>query len=84
MTFFGIDWVATFCSLLAAYQIGNRERRGFLLFMFGNSTWIGVGLLAQSPAIILGNALFFGLNLRGYQRWGTVQMKNQPSTSLRP
>ena len=75
MTFFYIDWVATICSLVAAYCIGNQQRNGFLLFMFANIAWIGVGALGHSVAIIIGNVLFFLLNLRGYRRWG----KNSPA-----
>lgn len=70
MTFYYIDWVATICSLMAAYLIGNQERKGFLLFIFANFAWIAVGGLSQSIAIITGNLAFFLLNLRAYQQWG--------------
>ena len=70
MTFFYIDWIATICSLVAAYLIGNQQRNGFLLFMFGNLAWIIIGGLSKSLAIIVGNVLFLLLNLRGYQQWG--------------
>ena len=70
MTFFYIDWVATICSLVAAYLIGNQQRNGFLLFMFGNLAWIAVGGLTHSVAIIIGNVMFFLLNLRAYHQCG--------------
>lgn len=65
----GLDWLAIALALTAVTLLGAKDRRGFAAFMASNTAWIGAGLMLQSPAIVVGNALFFSLNLRGWLNW---------------
>jgi hypothetical protein len=67
--YYFLDWFAMALSLLAMVMLGNRDRRGFVLFAFSNACWVVVGLWAHSLAIALGNAAFLAINLRGWWRW---------------
>lgn len=69
MNYYGVDWLATAFALVATYLLGNQERRGFEAFMVANLCWMVVGFLAASPAIVLGNLSFLGINFRGWKRW---------------
>jgi hypothetical protein len=69
MNFHGLDWGAMAFSLTALYLLGNRNRWGFLCFMTANLCWLGVGWTTGSLAIILGNAIFFATNFRGFRAW---------------
>ena len=69
MRYWGIDWVAMVSSFGALELLGSRNRLGFGLFLIANVCWIVIGYEAGSVAIILGNVIFFGLNLRGLIRW---------------
>jgi hypothetical protein len=68
----GLDWAAMLLSLLALHLLGERNRLGFLSFMVANACWISVAALIHSPAIALGNAIFFAVNLRSYRRWSVA------------
>ncbi len=37
--------------------------------MASNAAWIGAGLMLHAPAIVVGNIVFFALNLRGWLNW---------------
>ena len=67
--YFFLDWIAMAMSLAAMVMLGNKDRRGFLVFAISNGLWVVVGLWAHSLAISLGNAAFLGINLRGFVRW---------------
>jgi Nicotinamide mononucleotide transporter len=67
--YFGLDWFGMLTSFAAVYLLGNKSRSGFSVFMLSNLTWIAVGVLTESVAIMFGNVIFFALNLRGYVRW---------------
>ena len=68
MEYYFIDWVAMGSSLLAVYLLGQKNRLGFACFMGSNVLWVAVGVLAGSAGILIGNVVFFGLNLRGFLR----------------
>jgi hypothetical protein len=65
----GLDWLAIALALAAVTLLGARDRRGFAAFMASNAAWIGAGLMLQAPAIVVGNIVFFALNLRGWLNW---------------
>ena len=67
--YFYLDWFAMALSLLAMVMLGNRDRRGFVVFAISNACWVVVGVWAHSLAIALGNAAFLGINLRGWWHW---------------
>ncbi|CAN5470037.1 nicotinamide mononucleotide transporter [soil metagenome] len=69
MEFFGIDWLATVCGLTGVYLIGNKNRYGFLIMMIASLSWMAVGFLIGSLALIAGSAVFFGLHVRGWMKW---------------
>ena len=69
MQLFGIDWLATVCGLTGVYLIGNKNRYGFLVMMIASLSWMAVGFLIGSVALIAGSAVFFGLHVRGWMKW---------------
>ncbi|MDP2571784.1 PnuC protein [Vibrio penaeicida] len=66
---YGIDWLAMVLTFLAIWQIGNKNRIGFMLMMCGNSSWVVVGYLTDSLAMIIANIIFFSMNLRAIIKW---------------
>jgi nicotinamide riboside transporter PnuC len=69
MQFYGIDWLATVCGLTGVYLLGNKNKNGFLVFMMASLSWIAVGVLIGSYAIIIGSSIFFIMHLRGWFNW---------------
>jgi hypothetical protein len=69
MQYFGIDWLATVCGLTGVYMIGNKNRYGFLIMMIASLSWMSVGFMIWSFALILGSGVFFALHLRGWMKW---------------
>lgn len=69
MQLYGIDWLATFCGLTGVYLIGSKNRYGFLIMMIASLSWMAVGFIIESLALILGSGVFFGLHMRGWFRW---------------
>lgn len=69
MQYFGIDWLATICGLTGIYLIGSRNRYGFLIMMIASLSWMTVGFMIGSLALILGSGVFFGLHVRGWLKW---------------
>ena len=69
MGFYGIDWLATVCGLTGVYLIGSKNRYGFLVMMMASLSWMTVGFLVGSLALILGSGVFFGLHARGWLNW---------------
>ncbi len=69
MQFYGIDWLATVCGLTGVYLLGNKNKNGFLVYMMASLSWIAVGVLIGSFALIIGSSIFFILHLRGWLSW---------------
>ena len=69
MQYFGIDWLATICGLTGVYLIGSKNRYGFLVMMIASLSWMTVGFLIESLALIVGSAVFFALHVRGWRNW---------------
>jgi hypothetical protein len=69
LKFYGADWLAILSSFLAIYLIGNKNRSGFLAFMFSNICYFIIGFLTSSLALIIGSVVFFITNLRGWIKW---------------
>ena len=64
-----LDWVGMLTSFWSVYLLGNKNPHGFIVFMFSNVCWAGVGLMTDSSALYLGNLIFFFLNLQGLLKW---------------
>ena len=69
MQYFGIDWLATVAGLTGVYLIGSKNKYGFLVMMIASISWMTVGFMIQSLALILGSVVFFSLHVRGWVRW---------------
>jgi nicotinamide riboside transporter PnuC len=69
MQYYGIDWLATAAGLSGVYLLGNRNRIGFLVMMVASLSWMTVGFLISSLALILGSVVFFSLHVRGFLAW---------------
>ena len=69
MGFYGIDWLATVCGLTGVYLIGSKNRYGFLVMMIASLSWMTVGFLIGSLALIVASVIFFALHGRGWLNW---------------
>ena len=69
MQFYGIDWLATVCGLTGVYLIGSKNKYGFLIMMVASLSWMAVGFMIGSLALIFGSSVFFGLHVRGWLKW---------------
>lgn len=76
--YYGVDWIAMVLTFLAIWQIGNKNKIGFVLMMFGNSTWIVVGYLTGSLAMVIANLIFISMNIRAIIKWS----KSSPEPEL--
>jgi hypothetical protein len=69
-----LSWVATAATiggaLLTASNLGARVTgTGFIVFLFGSLSWIGVSLLTGQQALLWTNIVLTFLNLFGIWRW---------------
>jgi nicotinamide riboside transporter PnuC len=69
MQFYGIDWLATVCGLTGVYLLGNKNKYGFAILMMASLSWLTVGVLINSLALMIGSLIFFTLHLRGWFNW---------------
>jgi nicotinamide riboside transporter PnuC len=69
LQYYGIDWFATVCGLMAVALLGNKNKIGFLIFMMASVSWITFGLIVGSYAIVTGSSIFFVMHLRGFLKW---------------
>lgn len=75
-----LNWVATVATiggaLLTASNLGARVTgTGFIVFLFGSLSWIGVSLMSGQPALLWTNIVLTFLNLFGIWRWLGRQAK---------
>jgi hypothetical protein len=69
-----INWVATAATiggaLLTASNLGARVTgTGFIVFLFGSLSWIGVSLMSGQEALLWTNIVLTFLNVFGIWRW---------------
>jgi hypothetical protein len=69
-----LSWIATAATiggaLLTASNLGARVTgAGFILFLFGSLSWIGVSLATGQQALLWTNVVLTFLNLFGIWRW---------------
>ena len=70
LQYYGVDWLAMVLTFLAIWQIGNKNKIGFMLMMCGNTSWVFVGVLTESVAMVIANIIFFAMNVRALLKWG--------------
>jgi len=75
-----LSWVATAATiggaLLTASNLGARiTGTGFIVFLFGSLSWIGVSLTSGQEALLWTNIVLTFLNLFGIWRWLGRQVK---------
>ena len=73
--YFGIDWLAMALTFFALWNIGNKNKVGFLIMMCGNLCWVAIGAMSQSIAMILANIVFFSMNARAIWKWHRADRK---------
>jgi hypothetical protein len=69
-----LNWVATAATiggaLLTASNLGARVTgTGFIIFLFGSLSWIGVSLMSGQQALLWTNIVLTFLNVFGIWRW---------------
>jgi nicotinamide riboside transporter PnuC len=69
LEYYGIDWLAMVLTVVAIYLLGNKHWAGFALMIGGNLCWIVLGVLSDSIALMIANAVFVAMNLRGIRKW---------------
>ncbi len=76
LKYFGVDWLAMALTFIALWQIGNKNKVGFLIMMCGNLCWVSIGAMSQSIAMILANIVFFSMNVRAIWKWHRAERKD--------
>jgi hypothetical protein len=67
--YYGSDWIAMLLSVASLWMLGSRKRSGFVTMAVGNAAWIIYGVMANNLPVVISNAVFVVLNLRGYINW---------------
>ena len=67
--YYGIDLVATGFTLVGIYQLGNKQRVGFITGLAGNVLWLVFSVWSSSLGLLLANVVIAALNVRGYRNW---------------
>ncbi|AZZ90280.1 PnuC protein [Hahella sp. KA22] len=81
MRFYGVDWIAMLLTFVAVWQIGNKNKTGFWLMMLANVGWMMVGIMGQSTAIFLANAVFLSMNWRAASKWAKQETTAHADTA---
>ena len=68
--YFGADILGFALTLVSLHLLGNHRRSGFLFGAIASLAWGVFSVLAESVPTITANAVFLGMNLRGYAKWG--------------
>ena len=66
-----MDIIAAALELVGAILIGNKDRRGFLIFIMGNVLWFTVGWRSGLWGLVGIGVAFAGINVRNYRKWGS-------------
>jgi len=69
LKYYGLDWAAMGFTFLSLYRLGSGKRDGFIFGLLANVCWAAFGVMAESIANPIANAIFLSMNLRGYIRW---------------
>ncbi|MEM1218211.1 MAG: PnuC protein, partial [Bacteroidota bacterium] len=59
IAYYGLDWLGMGLSLLAVYQLGNKNKFGFINFIIANLIWVFLGIfMMDSIGLTIGNIVF--------------------------
>jgi len=78
--YYGIDWFALVINAAAIYQLGKKQKSGWILGIVANLAWIAFGFLAHSVATIAACGLFTFLNVKGWLDWQKTSCFTSEST----
>ncbi|PWI32307.1 PnuC protein [Vibrio albus] len=67
--YYGTDWLAVALTFWGIWEIGNKNKIGFVLMTFANAAWVAVGYLTGSIAMIIANIILCGMNVRAIIKW---------------
>jgi len=67
--FYGIDILAMILTFIGIYLIGNKQKYGFIIALFGNLIWVTLGIWVQSIGLIFANFVIVVLYTRNYIKW---------------
>lgn len=82
IAYYGLDWLGMGLSLLAVYQLGNKNKFGFINFIIANLIWVFLGIfMMDSIGLTIGNIVFLIMNARGYFNWNKDQ-SNSDTVSI--
>ncbi len=70
----GIKWVATISGIIAAFMVALDSGRrvtgwGFVIFVGSSIAWIAASVMAGDGALGTQNAVLFGINIFGVDRY---------------
>lgn len=63
-------WIAAAMTLFGMYIIGQKRRAGFAICFAGEAFWVGRGLLAGMPDLIVLCVIFSGMHAYNWWQWG--------------
>ena len=68
--YYGFDWLALLAGVIGIWQLGAKNRSGFLFYMIAGVFGLVFATLAHSVAYVVVNILILVLNIRGFILWG--------------
>jgi len=74
--FYGSDWVGMAGNLFGLWYISKQRKRGFLYGSLGCLGWLIFGILSGSIPSVLSNAIYIGMNVRGWRKWKDAPPKH--------
>lgn len=69
LQYYGIDWLAMTLTFLAIWQVGNKNKIGFIFMIAGNLSCVLLGYMTASVAMVVANFLFFLMNVWAVIKW---------------
>jgi len=67
--YYGADMAGFVMTLISLHLLGSRKRNGFLIGAVSSVAWGAFSIMAESPATLIANVVFCGMNLRGFWKW---------------
>lgn len=56
-------------ALFTAWQVGNRQRVGFLLALGLQAGWIVYSVISKQWGFLVSSIIFAGMNVRNWRKW---------------
>lgn len=70
MILFFLGWGGTALLLLSSWQLGSKQRIGFVTMIVGEVAWIMKGVWLVQLDLVVMCAVFTVLGIRNYINWG--------------